>query len=214
MIRQINYSRQKCIVVDIDTQGCFFSDNGKAHVHNNSTVLANIRRVIAWTRLKHIYVVSTKQIPVCYFDFRGGDANDLDKIGYTLRNRRIQIDATDCTDLPVEVFEQYDQVILCKRCIDPFEEPRADRMLTELEADEFILIGSLVESAIKATALGLMARRKNVKVLVDATCFSNKAAAKIALQQIKSKRCKTHRNPNTSGLFCSTLGKKTVVTLL
>jgi nicotinamidase-related amidase len=145
---------------------------------------------MAWTRLKHIYVVSTKQVPLCYFDFRRGDANEFDKIGYTLRNRRIQFDATDCTDLPIEILEQYDQVILCKRCIDPFEEPRADRILTELEADEFILIGSLVESAIKATALGLMARRKKVRVLIDATCSGNKAAAKIALKQIKAKGAK------------------------
>ncbi|MHC4205152.1 MAG: cysteine hydrolase family protein [Planctomycetota bacterium] len=182
--------RRKRVIVDIDTQKCFFSNNGQTNVHNNRTVLANIRRVMAWTRLKHIYVVSTKQVPLCYFDFRRGDANEFDKIGYTLRNRRIQFDATDCTDLPIEILEQYDQVILCKRCIDPFEEPRADRILTELEADEFILIGSLVESAIKATALGLMARRKKVRVLIDATCSGNKAAAKIALKQIKAKGAK------------------------
>ena len=144
MISWTTPSRWKRVVVDIDTQRCFFPDNGKAHVHNNRTVLANIRRVMAWTRLKHIYVVSTKQVPVYYCNFRRGDTNDLNKIGYTLRNRRIQFDATDCTDLPNEILEQYDQVILCKRCIDPFEEPRADRMLTELEADECILIGSLV----------------------------------------------------------------------
>ena len=190
MISWTTPSRWKRVVVDIDTQRCFFPDNGKAHIHNNRTVLANIRRVMAWTRLKHIYVVSTKQVPVCYCNFRRGDTNDLNKIGYTLRNRRIQFDATDCTDLPNEILEQYDQVILCKRCIDPFEEPRADRMLTELEADEFILIGSLVESAIKATALGLLARRKNVRVLVDAACSDNKAAAKIALQQIRAKGAK------------------------
>jgi nicotinamidase-related amidase len=145
---------------------------------------------MAWTRLKHIYVVSTKQVPVCYFDFRGDGANALGKIGYTLRNRRIYFDATDCTDLPVEILEQYDQVILCKRCVDPFEEPRADRILTELEADEFILIGSLIESAIKATALGLLARRKNVRVLVDAAYSGNKAAAKFALKQIRARGAK------------------------
>ena len=190
MIRQIGYSRQKRVVVDIDTQRCFFSDSGKARVHNSESILANIRRVMAWTRLKHIYVVSTKQVPVYYCNFRECDTNGLDKIGYTLCKRRIQFDATDCTDLPIEILEQYDQVILCKRCIDPFDEPRADRMLTELEADEFILMGSRVESAVKATALGLIARQKNVKVLADAICSCNKAAAKIALKEIKAKGAK------------------------
>lgn len=190
MISWTTPTRLKRVVVDIDTQKCFFSNNGQNYLHNNRTVLANIRRVMAWTRLKHIYVVSTKQVPLCYFDFRRGDVSEFDKIGYTFRNRRIQFDATDCTDLPIEILENYDQVILCKRCIDPFEEPRADRMLTELEADEFILIGMTVESAVKATALGLLARQKNVKVLVDATSFVNQAAANIALKQIKAKGAK------------------------
>jgi nicotinamidase-related amidase len=151
-------------------------------------------------------VISTKQVPLCYFDFRGTDANKYEKIGYTIRNRHIQFDATDCTDLPIEILEQYDQVILCKRCIDPFEEPRADRILTELQADEFILIGSLVESAIKATALGLIARQKKVKVLIDATCSGNEAAAKNALKQIKAKGAKlleTHAFLGTSALQLS-----------
>lgn len=190
MIRWKTSSKCKRVVVDVDTQRCFLPGNGEANVQNNRTIIANIRRVMAWTRLNNIYVVSTKLVPVCYFDFRGGGIHNLDKISYTLRNRRIQFDATDCTDLPIEILEQYDQVILCKRCIDPFEEPRADRMLTELEADEFILIGSLIESAIRATALGLLARRKNVKVLIDAICSRDQAAAKIALQQIRTKGAK------------------------
>ena len=63
-------------------------------------------------------------------------------------------------------------------------------MLTELEADELILIGSLVESAIKATALGLLVRHKNVRILVDATCSGNKRAAKLALRHMRAKGAK------------------------
>lgn len=182
-------SGQKRVVIDIDTQRCVFLDNNKAYFHNNGTVLANIQRVMAWTRLKNIYVVSTMQVPAntaCHRNFQEEDANGLEKIGCTLRNRRTQFYATDCTDLPIEILE-YDQAIFCKRCVDPFDEPRADRMLTELEADEFILIGSLVEGAIKATTLGLLARQKNVRVLVDATYSGNKRAAKLALRHMKAK---------------------------
>jgi nicotinamidase-related amidase len=63
-------------------------------------------------------------------------------------------------------------------------------MLTELEAAEFILIGSLVEGAVKATALGLLARGKNVQVLVDATGSGNKRAARLALRQMRAKGVK------------------------
>ena len=190
MIRQVNYSRKKRVVVDVDTQKCFFSHNGKACVHNSKAVLANIRRVIAWTRQKHICVISTKQVPVCHYNFQRRNTNGLEKVRWTLRNRRTQFDATDCTDLPSDIFERYDQVIFCKRCVDPFEEPRVDRMLTELEAGEFILIGSLAEGAIKATALGLLARRKNVRVLVDAIGTCNAKAEERALRNMRAKGAK------------------------
>ena len=190
MIRWTIPSKQNRVVVDIDTQRCFFSNYGKTHIHDHKTILANIRRVMAWTRLKNINVISTIHIPTnnaCCCNFQKGTSNDLNKISYTLRNRRSQFDTADCTDLPIELLERYDQVIFYKRCVDPFEEPRADRMLTELEADEFILIGSLIEGAIKATALGLLARRKNVRVLVDAITSGNRRAAKLALQHMRAK---------------------------
>jgi len=187
MIRWTVPLRQKLVVVDIDTQRCFFPDNGNAHIHNNETVLANIRRVIAWTRLKHICVVSTKQVPVCYCDFQRGNTNGLEKIGWTLRNRRTQFDATDSTDLPIEILKQYDQVIFCKRCVDPFEEPRADRILTESEADEFILIGAPTEGAVRTTALGLLHRQKKVTVLVNATGSLNVASGKRALRHMRAR---------------------------
>lgn len=68
------------------------------------------------------------------------------------------------SSLVVEMLRRYDQVILHKRCFDPFEEPRSDRVLTELQTDEFILIGVAAEDAVKATALGLLARQTNVTV--------------------------------------------------
>jgi len=193
MIRPKISSRCKHVVIDIDTQSRFFPDNGKAGFHDNGSVLANIRRVIAWTRLKRIFVVSTIQISSnnsCSCDFREGGNNGIRKIGCTLRNRRTLFDATDCTDLPLEIFDRYDQLIFCKRCIDPFEEPRIDRMLTELEVDEFILIGSLAEGAIKATALGLLARGKNVRILVDAVRSDNKGVGRKALRQVWAKGAK------------------------
>jgi nicotinamidase-related amidase len=135
-------------------------------------------------------MISTKQVPVCRCDLQRDNTNGLEKIGWTLREKRTEFDATDCTDLPNAILERYDQVIFCKRSVDPFEEPRVDRMLTELEADEFILIGSLVESAIKAAALGLLARRKNVSVLVDAVGSSNKRMAKLALRSMWARGAK------------------------
>jgi hypothetical protein len=113
-----------------------------------------------------------------------------EKLCYTIRNKRISFAAEDRSDFPLDILEHYDQLILHKRCFDPFEEPRADRMFTELRADELVLIGATVEGAVKATALGLLARRKNVTVLVDATGLHNRAKADIALRQMRAKGAK------------------------
>ena len=182
MIRPIITLPEKCVIVDIDTQRHFFQDRGAVCVRNHRGVLANIRRVVAWARLKNIPMVSTVQI------YAG--SNSQEKIRYTLRSRHTSLAATDRTDLPLGLLERYEQVILQKRCFDPFKEPRIDRMLSELEAEEFILIGAMTEGAVKATALGLLARRKNVTVLIDATGLYNRTAAKVALRHIWAKGAK------------------------
>jgi len=63
-------------------------------------------------------------------------------------------------------------------------------MLSELRANEFVMIGGTVEGAVKATALGLLARRKNVTILTDAIGSRDKAAAQIALRKIEAKGAK------------------------
>ncbi len=189
MIRPIITLRRKRILVDVDTQREFFIAAGAACIRNHRRVLANIRRVVAWARLKNIRMISTARVYDNGTKDRNGCLESSDgpkKISYTVRERRISFAADGCTDLPRNIFKQYDQVILGKRSIDPFEEPRADRMLSELRANEFILIGGTVEGAIKATALGLLARRKNVTILTDAVGSRDKAAAQIALRKIEA----------------------------
>ena len=193
MIRPIITLRRKRILVDVDTQREFFIAAGAACIRNHRRVLANIRRVVAWARLKNIRMISTARVYDNGTKDRNGCLENSDgpkKISYTVRQRRISFAADGCTDLPRNIFKQYDQVILEKRSIDPFEEPRADRMLSELRASEFVLIGGTVEGAVKATALGLLARRKNVTILTDAVGSRDKAAARIALRKIEAKGAK------------------------
>ena len=172
MIMPIIASRRKRVIVDVDTQRHFFKNSGMVCVQNHRRVLANILRVVNWARLKHIRMISTVQIFPDKYPYSNTFIADIEgqrKIGYTFRKRYASFDAEDNTDLLPGILDQYDQVIFHKRCFDPFREPRADRMLSEVEADEFILIGALTEGAVKATALGLLSRHKNVTVLVDAT---------------------------------------------
>ena len=197
--------RWKRIIVDIDTQRHFFLDRGIVRVQNHRQVLANIRRVVAWSRLKNIRMISTMQIyannGLCHNLYTAG-TDGQKKVRYTLRNRRTSFTAEDCTDLPPGILRQYDQVILHKRCFDPFEEPKADRILTELQADEFILIGAATEGAVKATALGLLARRKKVTVLTDATGSYDEATAKTVLRHMWARGAKLIDTKTLVGCSC------------
>jgi len=190
MIRPILTLRRKRILIDVDTQKDFFLADGKACVRNHRRVLANIRRVMAWSRRDQIRIISTVQ---CHNpnghdgEFCLSGTPGICKIPYTLRNRRVTFESGDTTDFPRNLLQQNDQLILYKRTIDPFDEPRAERILTEAKASEFVVIGGSVETSVLYTVLGLLTRGKSVTVLVDAVGAHEKAAAEIALRKMRAK---------------------------
>ena len=176
-------------MIDIDTQRDFFLADGGACVRNHRRVLMNIRRTLAWVRTKNVRMVSTTLCkPV-----RNGDrvcivgTDGCRKISYSLRHRKLELTADGCTDLHRDIFTHYDQVILNKRCEDPFAEPRAERLLSELKADEFIVIGAVAEDAVAATVLGLLQRGKKVTVFIDAVGTHDRRRADVAFRKMKAK---------------------------
>jgi len=192
MIRPVLTLRKRRVIIDVDTQHDFFTADGKMCVRNHRRVLANIRRVMAWARRERTRVISTALVhtsrdpnDTCY---PGTDG--IRKIRYTLRHRHIVFEPDDCTDLPRENVQDCDQIVLYKRTVDPFEEPRAERILTETRANEFIVIGGPTETALLATVLGLLVRQKSVTVVYDALGSIDKSAAEVALRKMQAKGAK------------------------
>jgi len=185
--------RWRRVVIDIDTQKHFFLDKSIACIQNRQQVLSNVRRVMNGAYLHNIGMISTVQLCAgkdYYRNFYLTASECEKKLNCTLCNRRISFDATGCTDLSPEILENYAQIIFYKRCFDPFEEPRADRMLSELNSDEFILIGASTEGAVKATALGLLRRRKKVTVLVDAVGSYKRTIGEVTLRLLRERGAK------------------------
>ncbi len=185
--------RRRHLLVDIDTQRDFLLAGGNACIRNHTEVLANIRRVMAWARRENIPIISTAEV------YRNNNS-DEDTSGYcidgtdgqkkiqcTLLSNRVSFPADSKNTLPADLLQAHRQVILHKRCIDRFDEPRIERLLSEVQAGEFILIGAGTEDAVKATALGLLQRGKNVRVVVDALGSHNRREAKLALRKMKTK---------------------------
>lgn len=195
MIQQIIKARRKQILVDIDTQKDFLLAHGKACIRNHRRVLTHIRRVMAWARTQNIPIISTAEV---YPDNNGDslvnyciDGTDgQKKIRYTLFHDRVTFVADGNTDLPRDMLRRYKQIILHKRCVDPFDEPRIDRLLSEIRANDFFLVGTTLEGAVKMTALGLLQRGKQVTVIVDAVGSHSKKEAMLTLRKLETKGAK------------------------
>ncbi len=207
MILQLFRARRRQILIDINTQRDFLLAGGKACIRNHRRVLAHIRRMIAWARHRNIPIISMCEV---YPDNNGGAAGycidgtvGQQKIRYTLLSNRTSFAADGSTDLPRDIVRRYRQIILHKRCVDPFDEPRIDRLLTEVRASEFVLVGASCEGAVMATALGLLQRNKKVSVVVDAVGSRNKREARLALRKMEAKGARlieTRRIAGTSHL--------------
>ena len=192
MVLHLVKNRRKAILVDINTQRDFLLASGKACIRNHRRVLSHIRRVMAWARSKDIPVISTCEVhpnnnsdSVVDYCLDGTDGQK--KVPYTLLSNRVSFPADGNTDLPRDMLRQYRQIILHQRCVDPFEEPRIDRLLSDARASEFVLIGASTEGAVKAAALGLLQRSKKVTVVVDAVGSHNNREAKMALRKMQAK---------------------------
>lgn len=180
------------MLIDVNTQVDFFLDDGKNCIGNRRRVLGNIRRVIALARARHIPVISICEV---YPNNNGGSTvgycldgtEGQKKICYTLLNNRASFAADNNTDLPIDILHRYRQIVLNSRGVDPFTEPRIDRLLSELRASEFLVIGASMEGAVEATALGLLQRGKNVSVVVDAVGSIDKQKARHTLRKIGAK---------------------------
>ncbi|MFH1719979.1 MAG: cysteine hydrolase [Planctomycetota bacterium] len=192
---QLYENQRRHLLLDIDTQRDFLLAAGNACIPNHAQVLANIRRVMAWARRENVPIISTAEVH--RNDNGAGEvARCIEgtpgqrKIPYTLLGNRLSFPADDRNALPADLLQAHRQVILHKRCVDPFEEPRIDRLLSEIQADEFVLIGAGTEGAVQATALGLLRRGKNVRVVVDALGSHNGRMANLALRKMKAKGAK------------------------
>ncbi len=205
MILQLRKKRRRHVLLDIDTQRDFLLAGGNACVRDHAEVLANIRRVMAWARHENVPIISTAEVhpndngsSLVHYCIDGTEGQR--KIPYTLLNNRVSFPADTRNTLPADLLRAYSQVILHKRCTDPFDEPTIDRLLSELQANEFILIGAGTEDAVVATAVGLLHRGKNVRVVVDALGSHNRRKGKLALRKIKAKGARLLETKDLAGV--------------
>lgn len=185
-----NWSR---VVIDICTQRDFLDQGAILGVADREGLISRLRAVMEWATEGQLAVVSiieahrpTEPIhdaPLHCID----DTPGQKKLDFTLLEPRILIETDNYLSLPPDLHEQYRQLIFRKRTRDILGNPKADRFLTQLQADEVIIIGVGLERAIKALALGLLARHHRVTVITDACGQWSQADADLAVRQLGAK---------------------------
>ena len=194
MVGQVNGRAWQCVLVDLNTQRDFLDPVSVCRVRNRAPLIPAVRRVVAWAKWNHVPVISSMDshreiecthdgFPLHCIDGTRGQR----KIPWTLFGSRVRVEGDSTLALSLDLFETYQQVIFRKRTHDLFSNPKADRFLTQLRVEEFILFGVGLEFSIGALALGLLARNRRVTVVVDCCGFWNPSEADLALRRMHAK---------------------------
>ncbi len=189
--------RVECVVLDLNTQRDFLERSGAHPVANLETLLPTLRRLVAWIKRNHAPVVSsidahrTSELkptdePIHCLDYSKGQR----KVAFTICHRFTSVEFDNTLCVPADMFTHYQQLIFRKRDDDLLDNPKADRFLTQLSAEEFIIFGNGLERSVKMLALGLLARDKNISVVVDACGYWSRAKADLALRLMAAKGAK------------------------
>lgn len=170
--RHVHYDK---VLMDIEVQRDFFCLGGSCFKPEAAQAARNVRRLFAWARRREVPVMSTvlrvrrdrigPMAPVEHL-IEGTDGEK--RLHGTILNRCIDFGLRNVTDLPEDLFETYQQVIFEKRFTDIFEHARAERLLTELRADTFVVCGAGSATGVVEAVVGLRARGFGVILASDA----------------------------------------------
>lgn len=194
MIARRNCRAFECVVLDINTQWDFCDPKGAFPVTHLRELIPQFRHVIAWTKRNYVPIVSSIEAhrpfelsdsgyPIHCVD--GSDGQH--KLDFTILPLHAWVEVDNTLSIPMDLFGRYQQVIFSKRTDDLLDNPKADRLLSNLPVREYLLFGTGVECSVKALALALLTRGKQVSVVVDACGYWNRATADLALRQVSAK---------------------------
>jgi nicotinamidase-related amidase len=181
------------LLVDICVQRDYLDAGAILQVANRAALLAELAKVFAWAKAQGVAIFSSveshrpteprKGFPLHCIDGTPGQR----KPAFSLLSPWTMVEVDNYLSLPPDLRENYRQLVFRKRARDVLSNPKADRFLTQLEAEEFMVLGVGLERAIKSLALGLRARHKNVTVVSDACGYWSSGDADLALRQLAAK---------------------------
>jgi len=182
------------ILLDIETQREFFQPGGSYYTPSAPKVARNIYRLFSWARNNRAPVISTVlrvrtyergplgAVPHCIEESDGER-----KLSRTVCRNRVNLGLRNTTDLPGDLFDNYQQVVFEKRHTDLFAHCRAERLITELPPVTFIVCGAGVTHGIVQATIGLRSRGFGVIVASDAVLDLGDPLAGMAYLRMEAK---------------------------
>lgn len=184
---------QRYVLLDMNTQRDFLDADGTCPINGPDSLIPKLRKVFSLARTYHIPVVSALDshrenelpngLPRHCFEGSSGQK----KLRFTLLRNRTFVEANNNLDLPMNLLDSYRQVILRRRTEDFFGNPKADRLLTDLRPERFILFGVGLERSIRRLALSLLARGKRIAVVPEACGYWSATDADLTVRLILAK---------------------------
>ena len=185
-------------ILDLNTQRDLLSPEGAYPVFQPEKLAEPLKTLFHFAQKQLIPIISTRlhhlappltahaqrssKGPLC----TPGEPGYAKMPSTTLRRRtEWQLDCE--TSLPVEGFRDSQQFVFDLPSLNLFECPRLDRLLSEMTAEIFVIVGAPLEHTVRTAVLGLLARRHKVAVVSDCLGMWDPYEGDMALRQIESK---------------------------
>lgn len=187
--------RESDVFIDLCTQRDYLVNGSGWKVANADQVLANIKHLMGWARWARLPVISAvderrpEQLvagerPACILGTWGQR-----KVSYSLMPSRVRVESDNCLCVSLDILERYQQAILSKHHHDPLTNPKLDRLLTEMPAKRFVVLGVSMDASIRSLVLGLLLRGRRVLVVTDACGYCQQSESDFCQRQIAVKGC-------------------------
>jgi len=182
------------VAIDLNTQVDFCAAGGACCVTNSESLLPKLERMVTWARATGTPMVSSVDSHrQCELPNGGKEKHCVDgtvgqqKLAFTVFSKRLLIQVDNMLSVPLDLFDSYQQVIFRRRGDDFFANPKADRFLSQLPVQEFVLFGNAAEEGIRTVALGFVAREKRITVVRDACGYWDPVAADLSFRVLQAK---------------------------
>lgn len=179
----------KVVFVDIDTQFDFMNPKGSLYVPDAEDIIGNIKKLFDYAKEHKIKILSST------------DAHTVDDQEFQLlpphcikgSHGNQKIDASACKDnITIENVEMdiaesmldHEQIIIEKQSFDIFDNTNTDKVITQLDAGDFVVFGVATDYCVKEAVIGLL-RYYNVSLVTDATKAITKEGEEKALKEMK-----------------------------